>query len=72
MAPRADSFVAQQQLPAVGSLMEEGFFLIRSVLFTLCPLWRLFIQFDFYSAIVQIDELFCLMAVSSRDQFSIM
>lgn len=29
-------------------------------------------QFDFYSAIVQIDELFCLMAVSSRDQFSIM
>lgn len=29
-------------------------------------------QFDFYSAIVQIDELFCLMAVNSRDQFSIM
>lgn len=28
-------------------------------------------QFDFYSAIVQIDELFCLMAVSSRE-FSIM
>ena len=65
--------MAQQQFTAVGSLSVRGFLPDQISLTHSMSLTEVFfMQFDFYSAIVQIDELFCLMAASSRDPFSIM
>lgn len=67
-----EQFHGSVAVTTVGSLSVRGFLPDQISLIHFMSLTELLMQFDFYSAIVQLDELFCLMAASSRAQFSIM
>lgn len=62
---------AATAVAAVGSLIVRGFRPDQISLIHFMSFTEFCTKFNFYSTIVQIDELFCLMAASSGDQFSI-